>query len=359
ATFAGNVLVGVTLQQTTSKLTSRQNGSSIEFGHLNQTAGFYGTLGAQSSSGNPFISFSCNNNTADSFITNGVKGNVISSDTSGNLLFSQAITATSSGQSLTERMRIDSSGNVGIGTSSIGADDGRLKISSPSGNSGVAGISLYGNNGGAFGGSNVVRSKIESKTDGTAFGANMLFYTNDTSNVYQEKMRIDSSGDVLIAKNSTNFSTVGITLLANGEITAVRSSGQTMALNRRGSDGEIVKFYKSDTQVGNISVTGAATAYNTSSDYRLKEDLKDFNGLEMVSSIPVYDHKWKVDDSRSYGVMAHELQEVLPQAVSGEKDAEEMQSVDYSKIVPVLLKAIQELTAKVETLEANACKCKN
>ena len=66
----------------------------------------------------------------------------------------------------------------------------------------------------------------------------------------------------------------------------------------------------------------------------------------------------KVDDSRSYGVMAHELEEVLPQAVSGEKDAEEMQQVDYSKIVPLLLKSIQELTAKVEKLESNECNCK-
>ena len=66
------------------------------------------------------------------------------------------------------------------------------------------------------------------------------------------------------------------------------------------------------------------------------------------------DYKWKADESRSYGVMAHELEEVLPQAVSGEKDAEEMQSVDYSKIVPLLVKSIQELSAKLEALE---CQC--
>ena len=84
----------------------------------------------------------------------------------------------------------------------------------------------------------------------------------------------------------------------------------------------------------------------------LKEDLKDFAGLDMVSKIPVYDFKWKSDESRSYGVMAHELQEVLPNAVSGEKDAEEMQSVDYSKIVPLLVKSIQELKAEVDKLKA-------
>ena len=110
-------------------------------------------------------------------------------------------------------------------------------------------------------------------------------------------------------------------------------------------------FYNANGAVGSIVTNGSATAFNTSSDYRLKEDLKDFDGLDKVSKIPVYDFKWKVDDSRSYGVMAHELQEVLPDAVSGEKDAEEMQGVDYSKIVPLLIKSIQELEARVKTLE--------
>ena len=57
----------------------------------------------------------------------------------------------------------------------------------------------------------------------------------------------------------------------------------------------------------NIQTSGSATLFTTSSDYRLKEDLQSFSGLEMVSKIPVYDFKWKISDERSYGVMAHEL----------------------------------------------------
>ena len=116
--------------------------------------------------------------------------------------------------------------------------------------------------------------------------------------------------------------------------------------------------------VGNITISGSSTNYVTSSDYRLKEDLQDFAGLDMVSKIPVYDFKWKTDESRSYGVMAHELQEVLPDAVSGNKDAinedESInpQGVDYSKIVPLLVKSIQELKAEVDKLKQE-CKCKN
>ena len=104
--------------------------------------------------------------------------------------------------------------------------------------------------------------------------------------------------------------------------------------------------------VGTIQSNNAQTRYQTTSDYRLKEDVKDFNGLEIASNIPVYDFKWKDLDERSYGVKAHELEPHLPYAVSGEKDGEEHQGVDYSKKVPVLLKSIQELKQKVEDLES-------
>lgn len=98
-----------------------------------------------------------------------------------------------------------------------------------------------------------------------------------------------------------------------------------------------------------------ATAFNTTSDYRLKEDFKTFNGLDLIDNINVYDFKWKDKDGitgkRSYGVKAHELKDVLDYAVYGEKDGEEMQGVDYSKLVPLLVKSIQELKAEIEILK--------
>ena len=83
----------------------------------------------------------------------------------------------------------------------------------------------------------------------------------------------------------------------------------------------------------------------------MKEDLKDFNGLDLLSKMKVYDFKWKSDDTRSYGSIAHEIQEIIPSAVVGEKDGEEMQGLDYSQLVPILLKSIQELEARVKELE--------
>ena len=106
-----------------------------------------------------------------------------------------------------------------------------------------------------------------------------------------------------------------------------------------------------DNEVGSIKSSGSATFYNTSSDYRLKQNEKDFNGLDLVDNIKVYDFEWKKDGGKDYGVFAHELQEIVPEAVSGEKDGEEMQSVDYSKLVPILLKSIQELKAEIEILK--------
>ena len=103
--------------------------------------------------------------------------------------------------------------------------------------------------------------------------------------------------------------------------------------------------------MGYITTNGTDIFYANTSDYRLKEDLKDFNGLDMVSNINVYDFKWKESDNRMYGVVAHELQEIVPQAVVGNKDEEKLQAVDYSKLVPILIKSIQELKAEIELLK--------
>jgi len=110
-------------------------------------------------------------------------------------------------------------------------------------------------------------------------------------------------------------------------------------------------FYYSTTQVGYITTNGTDIFYANTSDYRLKEDLKDFNGISLLEQIQVYDFKWKESENRMYGVVAHELQEIVPQAVVGNKDEDKLQAVDYSKLVPILIKSIQELEARVKELE--------
>ena len=173
----------------------------------------------------------------------------------------------------------------------------------------------------------------------------MSFYTNAS-----EAMRITSDNAVLFGTTAIS-SITGST--PDGSGFGAESNNRMVLFQGTSSTGAMTlqSFHNPNGQVGRISVDGSATSYFTSSDYRLKEDLKDFNALEIASKIKMYDFKWKADDTRSYGVMAHELQEVVPQAVSGDKDDQYMQQVDYSKLVPILLKSIQELEARVKELE--------
>ena len=181
-----------------------------------------------------------------------------------------------------------------------------------------------------------------------SFTTNVVLRNNGTSYL--------NGGDVLIG--TTVKETQGITLYGTGAngfyIKTTGTCGYLITNSGTvgGTTGNFLTLYNNSVSVGSIVLNGANNVvYNTVSDYRLKEDLQDFKGLDMVSKIPVYDYAWKSDGWRSYGVMAHELQEILPQAVTGEKDAEEMQGVDYSKIVPLLVKSIQELKAEIEILK--------
>jgi hypothetical protein len=171
-----------------------------------------------------------------------------------------------------------------------------------------------------------------------------------------ERMRITSGGAVTIGDSSTsntgklNYESPGVGSF-NGVLQLFHSTS-----NVDGSG--FINFYRNSSVIGSISQSGTtAVVYNTTSDYRLKEDLQEVKGLEKVQAIKVYDYKWITDDYRMDGVLAHELAEVLPYAVTGEKDelyedgTEKMQGVDYSKIVPILIKAIQEQQEQIDSLK--------
>ena len=264
----------------------------------------------------------------------------------------------------TASMTIDNNGDVGIGVIApyTGGTAGRRVLDVGGTSQALLAFSVGG------------AAKSYFFQDGTDFtmtnlasaGGNMIFENNGS-----ERMRITGGGNVLIG--TAVKETQGITLYgtgANGFYIKTTGTCGYMVTNSGGggtdTSGVFTTYYNDTAIAGSITLSTAnSISYNTSSDYRLKEDLQDFAGLDMVSKIPVYDFKWKTDESRSYGVMAHELQEVLPQAVSGDKDAEEMQSVDYSKIVPLLVKSIQEQQVMLKELKAEVdklkqeCKCKN
>jgi hypothetical protein len=141
-------------------------------------------------------------------------------------------------------------------------------------------------------------------------------------------------------------------------IQAGGSNGDALISVRRNvtTTADQIIFYNPNGLVGRIETTGSATAFTTSSDYRLKENITPMTGaLSKVALLKPVTYKWKVDGSDSQGFIAHELAEVCPQAVSGEKDAVNEdgsinpQGIDTSFLVATLTAAIQELKALVDT----------
>jgi hypothetical protein len=191
----------------------------------------------------------------------------------------------------------------------------------------------------------------------------MIFCLNGAANstvvsASDERMRITSGGEILIGTNTTNTGTrLRIYQPTNGNWNIKLTQPNSSSINYQ----EFLTTTDTDITVtarGSITYNGTNVLYNGTSDYRLKEDLKDYNGLNIVNQLKTYDFKWKEAGIRDYGMMAHELQEVLPNYVTGKKDAINedgtmlTQGVDYSKIVPILIKAIQEQQAQIEELKA-------
>jgi hypothetical protein len=174
-----------------------------------------------------------------------------------------------------------------------------------------------------------------------------------------ERMRIDSSGNLLVGKTAMNYTAVGLQYQVAGRELAVTNdqaagTGNCFVVNRLGGDGSVAAWYRNSTAVGSISITASATSYNTTSDKRLKKNIEDAlpSGI-LLDLINVRQFDWNVDGSHQrYGLIAQELYEVVPEAVHKPANEEDMMSVDFSKLVPLLVKEVQELRKRVAELEA-------
>jgi hypothetical protein len=170
----------------------------------------------------------------------------------------------------------------------------------------------------------------------------------------------DSSGNgsantVDLGSSAYEFKDLYLSGTANVEkVTAERTNG-VCAEFRRSNDGHAVQFFHAGSLVGSVAVTSTATAYNTSSDQRLKENIADADDAgSKIDAIQVRKFDWIADGShQDYGMVAQELNTVAPEAVTEGDTEEDMMSVDYSKLVPMLVKEIQSLRARVAQLETN------
>ena len=178
------------------------------------------------------------------------------------------------------------------------------------------------------------------------------FATNAT-----ERARITAEGTLLVGKTSNDDTTAGFRYNATSYyLSLVRDGNPTLVLNRLSSDGGIQEFWRSGSVVGSISVTTTATAYNTSSDRRLKDNIAPAaDAGSVIDAIEIVKHDWKAGGNTRYGVIAQDLHAVAPEAVKVGDDNEEVSDpwgVDYSKLVPMLIKEVQSLRKRVAELEA-------
>jgi hypothetical protein len=267
-----------------------------------------------------------------------------------------------------ERMRIDTSGNVGIGTSSptaklhvynSGSGDAACRVGNvQNGNTtdvGKQGATGYGATGAGeaflYSGSN-----LSIMSDGGV----IKFSAGGNA----ERARIDSSGNLLVGTTSAAYAageriSVVAASTTNGMGIVVTGSGAKGIGIYNGNSsgatsGTMLEFQNSSSGiVGSVASNGTTTSYNVTSDARLKHDIVDAPAASsLIDALQVRSFKWNADDSEyRYGFVAQELVTVAPEAVSQPADPEDMMGVDYSKLVPMLVKEIQSLRARVAQLE--------
>jgi hypothetical protein len=254
----------------------------------------------------------------------------------------------------TESARFDSAGNLGIGTSSPNAGakltvaGGILATGSFSSTTGsTAGIDY---NGGEL-------RLFSMGTSGSTKGGYRFIAkgADDSANV---PMVIDSSGNLLVGTTS-NTRTARLRVFKAGD------NVMETEVNNTGAGFIHIGFVNPNGVVGSISTSGSSTSYSTSSDYRLKENISPMTGaLDIVQALKPVTYNWKADGSESQGFIAHELQAVVPECVTGEKDAVnedgsiKAQSIDTSFLVATLTAAIQEQQAIITQLQADVAALK-
>ena len=193
-----------------------------------------------------------------------------------------------------------------------------------------------------------------SDTDtGIALGANganiMQFYTGNS-----ERGRFDADGNFLVAGTSTTpglgNTTTGLALRADG-IVSFSGASNYFNINRNGT-GTIQQFNSSGNTKGSVTIASGGVTYATTSDIRLKQDIEPLDATDKLMAMNPVSYNWKADPDgpRSMGFIAQEMEEIMPEAVNTGND--KMMQMDYGRITPILVSALQDAHKKIEELES-------
>jgi len=188
------------------------------------------------------------------------------------------------------------------------------------------------------------------------------------SNTYSYMLGVDAGSNTVQIGTSRTASVAGYTSLAcvvdtnsvshGMEINSGASSGnyRTLILNNAQSSGYLIDFRYITTQIGSVDMDGTTgVIFTTTSDARLKTDIQPIkDGTEKIMAMNPVTHKWKAEPEKDavHGFIAQEMIDIVPESVSGTPDGEDMMSMDYGRITPVLVAALQDAHKKIEQLEA-------
>jgi hypothetical protein len=225
-----------------------------------------------------------------------------------------------------------------------------------------------------------VESVLDDVSDGSENGSLRFFSSIDGT--LAERMRLTSNGHLVVSNSSldntlsSTDSHEKVVIENDGDLRVQGAAKVIMTLNRNLNGGEIVSIRQGNTAVGGIDANSSSVDFNTSSDYRLKENVTtSWDATTRLKQLKPVRFSWKKEsksEADTDGFLAHEVTSVVPQATKGVKDEVVtqkgiddgtypkdakvgdafMQSIDHSKLVPLLVKTIQELEARIAVLES-------
>jgi len=323
---------------------------------ISSRSSYYGAGGETNLNNNAYY------NAGWKYVTTGGAG-IYSLDSNSHKWYTAASGTAGNAITFTQAMTLDASSNLQLGTTTA-----KTTTWSGSGNgmtiggASAPGLAVWDTSDASYIGY-IYQANADTAIGNNATG-NLTFATGNT-----ERARIDSSGNLLVNCTSAFRSRVGQIAVIGSSQEALATKANDLTYSHwvaisadAGAGTHYLGYFEnsSGANVGSISHNNTTTSYTTSSDYRLKNSIAPMTGaLAKVALLKPCTYKWNADGSDGEGFIAHELAEIVPQCVTGEKDAVDAdgnpkyQGIDTSFLVATVVAALQELKAEFDAYKAS------